>query len=370
MEKTIVRILLCGCLLLSGCRGEKKVSAGPTAYPVTIAAAVEKRVPYVVRTIGNTAPFASVDIRPQVSGELTGYFFTDGQDVEQGDLLFSIDPRPYEAALEEAVGQYEQAAASLAYNKERVKRYKELLPDDFVSILDFEQYVSQELEAAGQVTQYEGSIMSAEVNLGFCTIRSPLTGRCGRHLVDPGNIVKTDQEQPLVTIKQISPLYALFTVAEKYFPEIQKYQSSTDKGLDVEISVVGEEKKKFMGRLDFLNNTVEKNSGTILLRAIFPNEDRRLWPGQFVHVQINLYYIPDAILIPERAVRRDTQGPYVFICKEDQTVEKRKIKLGQLLDPLQVVSEGVKAGECVITDGQLSLYDGAKYIVKEKKGNS
>ncbi len=353
-------------LVVSACKTPEEKKE-PAPAKVVLSKAYSKTMPYVVRTIGNTSPFASVQVRPQVGGEIMGYYFEDGGLVDIGDLLYTIDPRPYEAFLEEALGQYEQAKASLAYNEQKVERYKGLLPEDYVSILDYEQYLSEKEISSGQVIQYEGAVKDAQVNLGYCTIYSPLKGICNRHTYDPGNIVTANEETPLLTINQIDPIYALFTVSEKYFPEIYRYHRKSEKGLTVVIRIMGEEKETYTGVLDFLDNTVNAATGTLLMRAIFPNADAWIWPGQFVHVDIQLYEISNAILVPELAIRRDVEGAYLFVAKEDGTVQQQRVSLGQNFDGEQIIMEGVKAGESVVVQGQLALSDGSHYVIDTKK---
>lgn len=348
--------------LLSGCEKKQEKTTRPTPF-IEVAPVVSKEMPYVLQTIGNTVAYATVDVRPQVSGEVTGYYFKDGGFITKGDLLYSIDPRIYQAELEQAEGLLKQAKASLEYNTERVERFKGLLPDDYVSILNYLQYVSDKEIAQGQITEYEGSVNKAKVNLGYCTIKSPINGRLGKHLIDPGNIVSPDQSHPLVVVNQIDPLYADFTLAERFFNELKEYDLF---GLNVEMNAVGS-KNKYTGWLDFVNNTVNSNSGTINLRAIVENKEAELWPGQFVDVRIILYQIPDAIVVPDAAVQHDTKGPYVFVAKEDKTVDLRRVKLGQLIDEEQVVESGLKAGETVVTKGQLSLSQGSKFQIKQEK---
>lgn len=354
-------------LTLWGCGKEETKKTRPVPY-VELGDAFSKTVPYVIRTIGNTQAYQSVDIQPQVSGELTGYYFADGGDVEEGDLLFTIDPRIYEAELEQATGQYIQARSQLEYNKDKVVRYEKLLPEEFVSQLDFDEYVANAKTTEGELVQYKGSVNKAKVNLGYCTIAAPFSGRLGRHLVDPGNIVTADQTQPLVTINMISPIYALITVPEKYFFDIQKYHQQASKGLKINISVIGNEQVTHEGFLDFVNNTVDPASGTLTVRGVFRNEDKSLWPGQFLHAEIILYEIQNAVLVPEQAVNIDTQGHYVFVANpQTETVELRHVTIGQNFNRHQVIMKGVKAGEKVVTAGQLGLRPGSKYQLKKKQ---
>jgi len=356
------RILLLICLILASASCQKKSSKTKAPAPyVELATATSKTVPYVIRTIGNTEAYQTVDIQPQVSGELTGYYFADGSDVNEGDLLFTIDPRIYEAELEEAQGQLIQAKSQLKYNEEKVKRYQELLPDDYVSKLDYDEYVSNAETSAGSLLQNKGAVGKAKVNLGYCTIVAPFDGRCGRHLVDPGNIVS--QESKLLTVRMISPIYAMISVPEKYF-----YQLQQKEGLKVNISVIGNEQAKHSGTLDFIDNTVDKNSGTLTVRGVFKNEDKTLWPGQFLHAEIILYDIEDAVLVPEQAVNLDTRGTFVWVADpKTQTVEMRRVEAGQEFDGNRVIMKGVASGEKVVVNGQLGLKPGSHYQLKTEK---
>ncbi len=349
-------------LLLSGCEKKEAPKERPAPF-VEVAQAVCQEMPYILQTIGNTVAYATVDVRPQVTGEVTGYYFKDGGFIAKGDLLYSIDKRIYEAELEEAEGQYQQAKASLEFNTQRLERYSGLLPEDYVSVLNYLEYRSNKEIAQGQLVEYEGAVNKAKVNLGYCTITSPLNGRLGKHLIDPGNIVRPDQSSPLVVVNQIDPIYADFTLAERFFNELMQYDLF---GLNVEANVVGG-KNKFTGWLDFVNNTVNSDSGTINLRAIFENKEAELWPGQFVDVRIILKQIPNAIVVPATAVQYDTQGPFIYVAKEDKTVDQRRVTLGQLIDTEQVIDCGIKAGETVVTKGQLTLSPGAKFQIKEDK---
>ncbi|MGA8163469.1 MAG: efflux RND transporter periplasmic adaptor subunit [Waddliaceae bacterium] len=361
MHTKVIAAALLSLTLMACEKKEQKKEALPAQ--VALGIVTSKTVPYVIRTVGNTSPYETVDVMPQVSGELTGVYFKDGSVVEPGDLLFKIDSSSYDASLQQAKGQLAQAKSSFRYNQDRLERYQGLLPDDYVSLLDFAQYVSGRDTAKGQITQFGGSVKGADVNVGYCTIRSPLRGVCGKHSQDPGNIVHPNQQTPLVTINQIQPIYALFTVAGQLFLQIEECQRLSSEGLDVDIQVAGEEGKTFSGKLDFIDNQVDTSTGTLLLRAVFLNEDRLIWPGLFVNVSIHLYSISNALLVPKEAVRLGTQGHFLFVAKEDGTVDQRYITIGQVHDQEQVVLKGVKKGERVVTQGQLSLYPGAKYAV-------
>lgn len=359
------KIALCLLLVMASCGQQKPEAKKPSPVKVVLSPAISKMVPYYVRTIGNTKAFASVNIIPQVDGQITAYHFTDGTDVSKGDLLYTLDPSPFEASLKEAQGQHKQAAASLSYQNEKVRSYQGLLSDDYVSKLNYDHYISDAQVAEGQVSQYAGAVKKAEVNLTYCTIAAPFDGRCGYHQFDPGNVVKANQEKPLVTINQITPLYIYFTVAERYLPQINHYQSQSVEGLEVRFSIVGIEEKTYSAHLDFIDNGVDSNTGTILLRALIPNEDKKLWPGQFTHLDLYLYMIPNAILVPEQALAQDVTGYFLYVTKDDHTVEQRRVTVGQRHGNNRVIETGVSKGEHVVTGGNNLLYPGAPYEVKQ-----
>lgn len=352
---------LLALMILVACGKKAPPPSHPAPY-VTVEKAIAKDVPYVIRTIGQAFPFNSVELTPQVSGELVELYFTDGAYVNEGDLLALIDPRPYQAQLEEAQGELDQAKASLTYNLEVVRRYRDLLPEDYVAVLSFEQYVSEAEVAAGKVEQFTGSVDVAQVNLGFTEIRSPISGRAGARQVDAGNIVYANQTTPLTTINQISPIEVDFSVPEKYFFDIQGYQNPD--GLVVEASFIDDPNHRWLGKLFFYDNQISTTTGTLECKAIFTNEDESLWPGLWVNVVIHVYTIPQAVLVPTRSIRTDTQGNYLFVIKEDDTAEKRQIKLGQRFDDWQVVQLGAAAGEQVVTEGQLMVRAGGKVRIR------
>lgn len=342
---------------LTGCSDSGTTETQPLPR-VKVKKAITKTVPYVVRGVGNVQAKVSVQVRPLVTGQIVGIHFEDGQEVKVGDPLFTIDPRKYAAELEQAQGMKEQAEASLKYNEDKVKRYKKLLPEEFVSQLDYDQYVSNVAEAKGQVKEYEGKIQEAQVNLDYCHITSPIDGRCGKEQYWIGNIVKANQDDALVTVNQIVPTYVLFNLSESSLYDILKHQKEHSLSV-LAYPKVGAEAEQ--GTLEFIDNQVSTATGTVQMRAKFSNEDRMLWPGQFVQIEVVLYEIPDAVLIPTSAVQRDSKGPYVFIAKKNQTADLRRVELGQQHGDLYVVDKGVSAEERVVVDGQLSLSQGSKF---------
>ncbi|MGE3954893.1 MAG: efflux RND transporter periplasmic adaptor subunit [Parachlamydiales bacterium] len=324
--------------------------------PVKVAAAVSKSVPYVIRNVGYIEAWNTVNILPQVSGQIVGIHFNEGQIVRPGDPLFTIDPRIYQAELGEAEGALYEAQAALEFNRERVRRFAELLPEDYVSKLDFDNYMAQVSESIGTVQQYQAAVEKGKVNVDYTTINAPIPGMAGLRNYDLGNVVTPSEIQPMVTINQLCPIYAVFTIPEKQFPLVMQYNSK--EGL--EVTAYTEAGTAHVGKLDYITNQIDNATGTATLRAHYPNNDLSLWPGQYCMVEVKLYEIPDAVLIPTAAIGLDTKGHYTFVVGEGDVAEIRRLQLGQQFDEWQVVTKGVKGGEQVITEGQISVAPGAK----------
>jgi len=353
--------------MLTACSGNAENSHVPKLAPVTVNIALKKDVPVILKAIGTVEPYNTVSVRARVAGEITRIAFKEGQDVSQGDLLFNIDSRPYQAALEGALADLDRDNARLKSAKEDVRRYAELVKKDYVTSQAYDQMVANADALKASVAADQAAVDSARVNLDYCTVRAPITGRTGNLLVKLGNVIKAD-EQPVITINQIMPIYASFSVPEEYLADIQRY--AADGTLGVEAAFPNRTAPNFRGELSFINNTVDGSTGTILLKATFPNPDKALWPGQFVNVILRLATSRSAVVVPSQAVQRGQQGEYVFVVKADMTVESRAIQLGQGIDGETVVRKGLEAGERVVTDGQLRLFPGAKVALMNQPASS
>ncbi|MCG6972321.1 MAG: efflux RND transporter periplasmic adaptor subunit [Desulfobacterales bacterium] len=343
--------------MLAGCSGNAENNQGPKPAPVTAHIALKKDVPVVLKAIGTVEPHNTVAVRARVAGEITRIAFKEGQDVSQGDLLFTIDPRPYQAALEGALAELDRDNARLKSAKEDVRRYAELVKKDYVTSQAYDQTIANADALKATVAADQAAVQSARVNLDYCTVRAPITGRTGNLLVKLGNVIKAE-DQPVVTINQITPINVSFSVPEEYLADIRRY--AADGTLDVEAAFPDQKVPNFRGELSFINNTVDGSTGTILLKATFPNPDKTLWPGQFVNVILRLATSRSAVVVPSQAVQRGQQGDYVYVVKGDMSVDSRTVKLGQRLDGETVIRKGIEAGEQVVTDGQLRLFPGAK----------
>jgi multidrug efflux system membrane fusion protein len=353
--------------MLAACSGNAENNHGPKSAPVTASIALKKDVPVVLKAIGTVEPHNTVSVRAQVAGEIKRIAFKEGQDVFQGDLLFTIDPRPYQAALEGALADLDRDNARLKSAKEDVRRYAELVKKDYVTSQAYDQIVANADALKATVAADQAAVQSARVNLGYCTVQAPITGRTGNLLVKLGNVIKAN-DQPVITINQIMPINVSFSVPEEYLADIRRY--AADGTLDVEAAFPNRTEPNFRGELSFINNTVDGSTGTILLKATFPNPDKALWPGQFVNVTLRLIAGRNAVVVPSQAVQRGQQGEYVFVVKADMSVEARTVQLGQRFDGETVIRKGLEAGERVVTDGQLRLFPGAKVALMNQPASS
>jgi len=356
--------------LLTGCSGG---SSGPIpakdpnkvqTVPVTVSAVIQKPMPAELRAIGNVQAFSTVVVKSLVEGTLTQVDFKEGQEVKKGDLLFTIDPRPFEVKHQQAEANLARDEAQAENARLEARRYEGLLQKEFVSQQQYEELRTTAAAFEGTLRADRAAVDQASLQLDYCSIRSPIDGVAGTLLVNPGNLVKVnDSDHPLVTINQIRPIYVSFSIPEGNLPEIQKHRALGP--LTVEAIVPNGPTPPARGRLTFVDNTVNNTTGTILLKALFPNDMKTLWPGQFVNVVLTLTTQADAIVVPSQAVQTGQQGSYVFVVKPDQTAESRPVVTDREVDGETVIEGGLKPGEQVVTDGQLRLSTGAKVEIKK-----
>jgi multidrug efflux system membrane fusion protein len=290
---------------------------------------------------------------------ITEIHFADGADLKKGDLLFTIDPRPFEAQLNVAQANLAQSKAALDFAKIQFARVQDLIESRAIARQDYDTRKNAVDVGEAQVKQNEAALESARLNLEYTSIHSPIDGRAGHRLVDNGNVV-TPNTTTLLTIERMDPIYADFTVTENDFSEVQRNEAK--RALRVEVRRPDEPKPE-VGELTFLDNSVQGSSGTVLLRATVPNPSRRLWPGQFVNVRLVLATLPKAVLVPAAAPQDSSKGLFVFVVKDDSTAELRPVKLGQRQGELVVVEQGLQPGERVIMNGQLGVMPGGKVRV-------
>lgn len=363
----LVLILALAFAGISGCSTEKAQSAAPVAVPITAAPAVQKSVPLTVRAIGEVEAFSTVEVKSHLAGQLVSVHFSEGQDVKKGQLLFTFDRRPTEAMVAQAQGNLAKARAELAQAETNTARYAKLMQEGVVARERYEQEQANMESLRATVEASKATLENAKVQLSYTTIYSPIDGRTGSLQVHVGNMVKAD-EASLVVINQLRPIYTRFTLPEPLLPQVK---TAMAKGkLKVEALVPKTETAVSTGYVSFVDNAVNRDTGTIALKGEFTNEDRRLWPGQFVDVTMTLAEVPNAILVPTMAVQTGQQGQYVYVVKNDMTVETRAVKIGAAVDDQTVVQEGLQAGERVVTDGQMRLVPGARVEIKNAAGAS
>ena len=344
-------------------RAKSIKGAQPPARPVLVAKVITKDVPLYLDEIGTCAAYETVQVQAQVSGQITARHFQDGADVKQGDLLFTIDPRPYEAALEQAQGQLGQAKSKLVLDQITLKRQQELRARNVISPQDLDTAQATVKSDEAMVKTAEGAVAAAQVNLDYCNIRSPINGRAGLRLVDVGNVVTGGNGggggAVLLTIQGLDPIYTDFTVSETDLPLVRRYLGGSN--VKVETRSPDGAMPPRTGDLYFIDAAVQPGAGTVKARAVTPNPDHALWPSEFVRVRFILDKLKDANLVPSQAVQISQSGPFVFVVKPDNTVDLRKVKPGQRQDgDTQVIEDGLKADETVVVTGQLALAPGTK----------
>jgi membrane fusion protein, multidrug efflux system len=344
--------------------GRSQGSSGRSAaVPVTVATVVQKNLPVQIDATGSVEAYSTVSIRAQAGGVVTKVSFTQGQDVKQGDPLFTIDPRPYDAALKQAEANLARDTAQLQNSREQVKRYAELFKKQFVSAEQYDQIRTNSDALESVVVADSAAVDNAKVQLSYCYIFSPVNGRTGTLLVNEGNLVRTNDATPMVIINQVNPIYVTFSLPEGNLPEIKARMAQTT--LKVLAVLPQSPDRPEEGTLTFVDNAVDSTTGTIKFRGTFANTARRLWPGQFVKVVLNLSEQPNAIVIPFQAIQSNENGQLVFVVKPDRTVEVRPIIVSRTLGGQAIVDKGLTPGETVVTDGQFLLSAGSRVQIKK-----
>ena len=330
--------------------------------PVTVAAVTQKSVPVVIEGIGTVIAASTVSVRAQITGELTSVNFKEGEDVEKGQVLVTLDKRPLEAALHQAEAALERDKANLANARSIASRQQDLMQRGIATReqADTARTMAAALEAT--VDADRASVENAKVQLDYATITSPLAGRSGLLQVHPGNLVRANDTTPIVTINKITPVYVSFAIPEAQLSELKRYMARGR--LVVVATLPTEPDGQSTGEITFIDNAVDVTTGTIKVKGTFPNTDRRLWPGQYVNVRVTLTADPKAIVVPTAAVQTGQQGTYVFVVKPDKTVEVRPVTVARASGSESVLASGAAVGETVVTDGQIRLVPGSRVSVK------
>jgi multidrug efflux system membrane fusion protein len=365
----ILGSLLAASVAVSSCAGGEagrpQAAGGPAAVPVTVTKVVEKAMPLDVSAVGAVEAFATVAVRAQVTGELKAVNFRQGEDVQAGQVLFTLDPRPLEAALNQAEANLQRDTAQAANAKVIAQRMDDLVERGVGTREQRDTARTQAAALDAVVVANRAAVDNARVQLQYATIRAPISGRTGVLMVNAGNLVRANDQLPLVVINQVSPILVSFALPEALLPDVRRYMASGS--LQVEATPANETAAA-VGNITFVDNSVDQTTGTIRLKATFPNSDRRLWPGQFVNVLVRLSTDPRAIVVPSVAVQAGPEGQYVFVVKDDQTVEMRPVTVARTAAKETVVREGIKPGETVVTDGQLRLIPGSRISIRTGNG--
>jgi multidrug efflux system membrane fusion protein len=364
MKKTSVyAVIIMTFLCSASCTAKKEKPKAKPAVPVKMAQASQKDVPVQVKAIGNIEAYTSVAIKSQVSGQIARVHFTEGSDVAKGALLVSIDPEPFQATLSQCEANLAKDQAQATFAREQAQRHAGLLKEGIVTRDQYDLLMSNAESLAATLAADRAAIKNARIQLGYCSIRSPVSGRTGSVALQTGNLVKAN-DLPIVTVNQISPIYVTFSLPEKRLAEIKKGMAAGQ--LKIEAVIPNELGSTEAGTISFLDNTVNAATGTIKLKGVFPNASRKLWPGQFTDVLITLASRKNAVVVPTQTIQTSQQGEFVYVVKPDNTVEMRQVKSADVVGEETVIEKGLAAGETVVVDGQLRLTPGATVETKEK----
>lgn len=347
-------------LLTLSCNKKEEKPKVPT-YSVKEAKVKKQDAPIYLDNIGHVESITSIKITSRVEGELLDVHFKEGDIVNEGDLLLTIDPRPYEATLKKTKGVLEENKANLFMAKDKFLRNESLIKDDYISQLDFEELATNVSRIEALIKQNKADIEQAKLNINYCHIHAPVSGKMGILQVDKGNMIYPDSQDYIVILNQIEPIYAVFFMPERQLPRIQKY--AKENALKVRVAFEDLSENYIEGTLDLIDNQVDKQTGMIKLRAVFDNKNNLLWPGKFVKVRLILTTQKDALLVPFQSVVSTTDGPKIFIIKQNNTVEMRSVTLGQREDDNIIILKGVQEGEKVVLTGQQNLMDGSKISI-------
>jgi len=385
--------LLALLLVLPACSdraGGNTPPKAPPPVPIAAGPVVQRLVPVQVIAVGNVQAYTSVGIKSRVAGQVLKVHFKEGDEVREGNVLFTIDPAPFEAAvrqaeatvakdtanLKQAQATIDRDQAQLDMSRIQEKRYRELLQRELIAREQYDQlktnFAAMEAtveadraaveNARAAISADQAALDTARLNLGYTTIRAPIDGRAGNVLVQAGNVVKGNDDNPIVVLNQVHPIYLSFSVPEQFLGDIKKYRALGL--LKVQARLPNRVEPIASGDLTFINNTVDPGTGTIQLKATFTNADNALWPGQFLDAVLTLTS-QQAIVVPSQAIQPGQKGPYVFVVKEDQTVENRQVQPGTRLGAETIIVSGLQPGERVVTDGHLRLRPGTKVDVKQ-----
>ena len=347
----------------AGCGAKKAPRAA--RVPVTVAPVKEGPMPFALRSSGSVEAIQTAAVGSQVGGTIQHVAFREGDDVQEGQLLIQLDPRPFRAALDQANAALARDRAQAQTARLQAERSSKLFEQNMLSQSDFDQSQADAAALEATVQSDSATAALAKLDLDYSSIRAPISGRTGRLMVHVGDYVKAATSDPLVTIIQPHPIRVRFTVPDRDVPLLQRHR---DQALRVELLSETDSVPALQGKLVFVDNAVDPVTGTLMLKGEFPNKDGRLVPGQFVDVRLVLFIAPRALTVPSRAVSAGQQGSYVYVMKPDSTVEPRPVSVDRTTDDFAIIASGLSAGETVVTDGQLRLSPGAKVMVRKSSG--
>jgi len=356
--------------------------AGPPSVPVRAATVEKKTVPIQVHVIGNVEPYSTVSVKAQVSAELVAAHFREGDFVRKGQLLFSLDPRPFQAALQQAEGNLARDKALLEGARVELNRYAKLFEAGVTAQEQYDHFRTNAASLEAAVRADQAAVEKARLDLQYCSIYAAVDGRTGSLMVHPGNLVKANDVPILVVINQLNPIYVNFALPEQYLADVKKYMAAGTLGVEVYIPDVQSGSRQTVaqgpaeagvartllperGAVRFVDNAVDSATGTIRLKATFANQQRHLWPGQYVNVVLTLTEQPDAILVPTQALQTGQNGRFVFVVKADNTVESRSVTPGRVVGSDTIIETGLHAGETVVTDGQIRVVPGSRVAIQK-----
>ena len=346
----------------SAAPGSGRGAGGGAAVPVTITKVVSKPMPLEIAVIGSVEASSTVAVRSQITGQLTSVNFKEGDDVSKGQVLFTLDRRPLEGALAQAQANLTKDMAQAANAREQLQRYQDLAKAGIATKEQLGTLTSNAASFEAMVGADRAAVENAKVQLDYATISAPISGRTGALIVHVGNLVRATDGTPLVNINQIMPISVAFAIAEARLPDLKRYMSKGP--VHVEALAPTDSGPPSAGTINFIDNAVDQTTGTIRVKALFPNTDRRLWPGQFVNVRVTLAVENSAIVVPSVAVQASDKGPYVYIVKPDKTADQRMVTVERISGTETIIKDGLQAGETVVTDGQLRLVTGSRITIK------
>ena len=337
---------------------QARAQTPPPGIPVTAGTVAIEDVPVFLHGIGTVQAYNSVAIKSRVDGQIVKVEFKEGQDVKDGDLLFQIDPRPYQAALEQAQAAKQKDEAQLAGAKLDLERYSKLLGTGYQTRQSYDNQTALVAQLQAAIRGDEAQINTAKINLGYTDIRSPIDGRLGARLVDKGNIVHANDNTALVMITELKPIFVSFTLPQETLDDVHVQNEQAPL---VVRAYSGDGKKQLAeGRLTLIDNMIDQSTGTIHLKARFDNEDERLWPGEFVSLRVVLSTRRGVATVPQQTVQQGPSGHYAYVIKPDNTVERRSVEVASIQDGIAVITKGLAANEQVVVDGQFRLTEGAR----------